>query len=1018
MLNTLFAIFLACCALSGSSTQGASFREGDTSAVRRYNYYPEDRELVCRDGANRYTRALYGTHGAFRLETSDRPVFASFQRGACRNIRFYAVLDGEEIPLDSTFFSCTSRYLGGRRRYSLSHGTLRIDITSLASMRSDEGALWHVTASPESVCFRVLLCEARGSKFQRNGDLGIDDLTLFDAAPGRKPLSTAEWCGEGYVVLKGNSLLTASGRSSSLFAEEERNFHDEEAFRDSVMSRVEINTPDPIFNTLGSILVAAADGLWDGKTWQHGCIGWRTPLAGWRGCYIGDAVGWLDRSYTHYKAYAASQVTDVAVVYPHPRQDSLQNMARAEKRWGTPMYSTGYICRYPERKDVMHHYDMNLNYIDGLLWHLSYDASEEKLREFWPVLTRHLEWEKKNFDPDGDFLYDAYCCIWASDALYYNGGAVTHSSAYNYRANRLAARIAEILGHDATPYLAEAEGILNAMNKRLWLPSRGHWAEYVDIMGRRRAHESAALWSVYTPIDCGACSTEQAYRATRYVDRAIPHIPIVIEGDDFDGFTLSTTDWMPYAWSTNNVAHEEVANMALAYFQAGRKEVGFRLLKSDLMDEMLLGKSPGNFGQISFYDRERKEAYRDFGDNIGITGRAIVNGLFGISPDALNGKCIIKPCFPEEWHEASIRTPYLTYSYKRQGRKEIYHIEQHFPQRLKISVRSSLGKGMFADTEGTDSLQQTIIVDREDVASPCRYEDDCQSWQEECSAWRAETHTEEYLRRMGLDDITPESTDRHVLTDLTASYNSCVTDIFRNKYLSPRPPYTTLQIPVQGIGEWCHPATTSEIDDSGLRESATPVSETSSLGVYDTNRGVSFLIPISGSNVVFSSLWDNYPDEVVIPVRETNQYAAAYLMMIGTTNNMQSRIDNALVIAHYADGSCDTLRLVNPVNWPTLTEEYVFDDGSFWSAPRKPWRFRLDNGAVARDINRSDILPPEARGFGNRKAIGADNRYAVHHGAGVILKMLLDPRKILTSFRVVTLSNDIVVGVMGITLEK
>ena len=1015
MLNTLFAIFLTCCALSGSSTQGASFREGDTSAIRRYNYYPEDRELVCRDGANRYTRALYGTHGAFRLETSDRPVFASFQRGACRNIRFYAVLDGEEIPLDSTFFSCTSRYLGGRRRYSLSHGTLRIDITSLASMRSDEGALWHVTASPESVCFRVLLCEARGSKFQRNGDLGIDDLTLFDAAPGREPLSTAEWCGEGYVVLKGNSLLTASGRSSSLFAEEERNFRDEEAFRDSVMSRVEINTPDPLFNTLGSILVAAADGLWDGKTWQHGCIGWRTPLAGWRGCYIGDAVGWLDRSYTHYKAYAASQVTDVAVVYPHPRQDSLQNMARAEKRWGTPMYSTGYICRYPERKDVMHHYDMNLNYIDGLLRHLSYDASEQKLREFWPVLVRHLEWEKRNFDPDGDFLYDAYCCIWASDALYYNGGAVTHSSAYNYRANRLAARIAELLGYDAMPYRVEAEGILKAMNERLWLPSKGHWAEYADLMGKGRVHESAALWSVYTPIDCGACTAEQAYRATRYVDRCIPHIPIVTDGG-FEGFTLSTTDWMPYAWSTNNVAHEEVANMALAYFQAGRREVGFRLLKSDLTDEMLLGRSPGNFGQISFYDRERREAYRDFGDNIGVTGRAIVCGLFGISPDALYGRCVIQPSFPDAWHEASIRTPYLSYSYKREGTKEVYRIEQHFPQRLKISVRSSLGKGFFTETVGTDSLLQTIIVDRGTAHCAAGCEEGA-SWKEECEEERDATRSEAFLRSMGLEDFSPEGSARHVFTDLSASYNASITDIFRNRYLSPRPPYTTLQIPVQGIGEWCHPKTMAEIDDSGLRGCAVPVAGSSRLGVYDTRRGVKFLIPRMGSNVVFSSLWDNYPDEVLIPVKK-GRYAAAYLMMAGTTNSMQSRIENALVVAHYSDGSSDTLRLVNPINWPTLTEEYVFDHAAFWSAPKMPWRFRFDNGAVAREINSPEIMPSSSWEQREKKVIGADNRYAIHHGAGVILKMCLNPQKRLTALRMVTLSNDIVVGLMGVTLER
>ena len=42
--------------------------------------------------------------------------------------------------------------------------------------------------------------------------------------------------------------------------------------------------------------------------------------------------------------------------------------------------------------------------------------------------------EKRNFDADDDGLYDAYAAIWASDALQYSGGGVTHSSAYNYRA--------------------------------------------------------------------------------------------------------------------------------------------------------------------------------------------------------------------------------------------------------------------------------------------------------------------------------------------------------------------------------------------------------------------------------------------------------------------------------------------------------------------------------------------------------------------------------------------------------
>ncbi|MGN1228303.1 MAG: DUF4450 domain-containing protein [Prevotella sp.] len=989
-------------------------------AGRKYHYRPDGREIICHNGENKYTRALYGTHDPFRLETSDRPLFATFKKGECRNLKLYAIIGKKRIALDSAYFDCEARYLGGRRTYRLSHGDLRIDIYAMASFLHDEDAIWRFTTSSKKIELEAVLTNARSSKFQRNGDLGVDDLTKFEPVPNATPISIARWDGRGetYLLLKDNRELEGSptpnpslGRGDG-YADLKNRFIEEESIRQGLMSRVEINTPDPLFNTLGSVLMAAADGLWDGETWQHGCIGWRMPLAGWRGCYVGDAVGWTDRSYRHFQAYARSQVKDVPATLPHPRQDSALNMARAEKRWGTQMYSNGYICRYPDRNDVMHHYDMNLNYIDGLLWHLSYDADESKLREFWPVLKSHLEWEKRNFDPDGDHLYDAYCCIWASDALYYNGGAVTHSSAYNYRGNLLAARIAELIGEDGSKYREEAESILKAMNNRLWMKDSGHWAEYQDLMGMKRLHKSAALWTIYTPIDCGACSPEQAYLATRYVDRDIPHIPIVVNDEDTIGYTLSTTDWMPYAWSTNNVAHEEVANMALAYLQAGRNDEGFRLLKSDLTDEMLLGKSPGNFGQISFYDRERNEAYRDFGDNVGITSRAIINGLFGITPDALNGRCIIKQAFPEEWHEASIRTPYLSYSYKREGNRDIYQIEQHFAQKQKIIVRTNAGNGAFMDTEGTADERQTIIIDRTLLPKPLHHA--------EMPSSRKNITSADYIRRMGLEDITPNATDRHEMIDITKAYNANVNDIFRNKYESPRPPYTTLQIPTQGIGEWCHPKLTADIDDTGLRMCAKPLNDNDSLGIYDTGKGVSFLIPRKGRNIVFSSLWDNYPDEVIIPITtKAKSYDAAYLMLAGTTNNMQSRIDNALIIAEYEDGSADTLHLENPINWPTINGEYIFDDHAFWSAPVMPLRFRLDNGMAGRHINSKELLSvAPSKPDDKEKIIGEDNRYNIDKGAGVILKMPMNSARRISTLRIKTLSNDVVVGVMAITLQR
>ena len=156
------------------------------------------------------------------------------------------------------------------------------------------------------------------------------------------------------------------------------------------------------------------------------------------------------------------------------------------------------------------------------------------------------------------------------------------------------------------------------------------------------------------------------------------------------------------------MAHEEVMNMVLAYFKAGRYDSGYNLLMADLLDGQYLGQCPGNFGQISYYDKARSEAYRDFGDNVGISARAIINGLFGVQPDALNGKCVIQPAFPLEWDSVTFKTPYLSYQYIKDGNKIVFHITQNFTRPLQIVVRSSDGKGHFITVEGNKEKEQTI----------------------------------------------------------------------------------------------------------------------------------------------------------------------------------------------------------------------------------------------------------------------------------------------------------------------
>ena len=226
-------------------------------------------------------------------------------------------------------------------------------------------------------------------------------------------------------------------------------------------------------------------------------------------------------------------------------------------------------------------------------------------------------------------------------------------------------------------------------------------------------------------------------------------------------------------------------------------------------------------------------------------------------------------------------------------------------------------------------------------------------------------------------------------------FNSAVTDIFRNEYLSPRSPYTTLQIPKQGIGEWCHPLHTVDIDDSGLRSSVQK-------GVLNTKLGVPFRTPAEGQNIAFTSLWDNYPDSLTVSLK--GKASRAYLLMAGSTNHMQCHIDNGLIRVYYKDGTCDKMALRNPDNWAPI-EHIFFEDGLAFNrhAPAL-YRLRLKTGEISNNFGEELGFPGASR--------------ELDGGAAILFEMPLNPDKKLSHLVLETLSNDVVIGLMGITLQR
>ena len=876
----------------------ASLNGSRRGAERTQQYWTDGEAFICENGSNRYTRALYGGTTDYRIETSDRPIFAIVKKGQSKNVRFEVA----GVPLDSTDY-CRASYEDGMRHYILQDRRLKqagIEVLRIhvAAFHDEEGAIWQFIADhyDHGLEVKAKVCDVVNSQLEHNGDLGVDDLRSFDPAPGYAGLveSMGSWTANfAHVVVKGDRVVKMGDIDAF------DRYNSAARFNRRMASRIVIDTPDPYVNALGGALVMAADGDWDGTTWLRGCIDSHASQANWRAAYTGDVLGWLDRARSYFTAHGE------------------------------------------RRNDQTHPCDMSIGYIDGLLWHFQYDADVDYMRQMWPVIKHHIEWEKHAFDPDGDHLYAANACIWASDALFYSDGAVTHSTAYNYRANLLAARVAELIGEDATPYRQEATAILEAMNRHLWIGSQGHWAEYIDMQGLKRRHESAGVWSVYAPIDCGACSPEQAYQATLYVDREIPHIDVCAD-EQGKLQTITTTNWMPSVCSANHVAPAEVMHTSLAYFQAGRATEGFRLMKANIMDNMYFGQSPANFG-----------------DCIGISSRTLIQGLFGVQPEALYGRCIIRPGFPAEWGGASLRTPYIEYKFTRDGDVERHEITQHFPQPLKMVVRQNLGEGNFREIEGTAERHQVITV-----SAPTRYVITSESQSQHDNP-----------DRLGLGE--PVVKHQHLALkktmskqDLSALFNANVTDVFKGEQSSPT------------------------IDDTAFRSLIS--------GDEIVVAGVPFCSPKQGRNIVFTSLQGDYPASVTIPLKGKSR--AAYLLMAGTTNHMQSRIDNGVVVVTYSDHSTDSLFLRNPDNWCPIEQDYFVDGQAFTAAEPRPYRISLAQGIVSRDLGGA---------LGIEGVCGRE----IPGGAAQMLRMPLNGKKKLKSLTLKTLSNDVVIGLMGVTME-
>jgi hypothetical protein len=902
-----------------------------------------------------------------------------------------------------------------------------------------------------------------------HSELSVQEFSAWIAAPAQSKSATfsaTQPILTGSVEILGDPIyltidrITESPDSERLFSTDElaKAFAARSAQLEALAATLTLDTPDEYLNTLGPAISVAAETIWDAHAQcvLHGGVAWRTMLAGWRGPYILDALGNHDRAQQHFRHWLKKQnLTPVATADPAigPWDDTPNfHLTRKEKM----LHSNGDLSG--------NHYDMNMVFMDVLMRHLMWTGDLDFAREIWPAFQRHLAWEHRLFrrtytTPDGKTLplYEAYAAIWASDNLQYNGGGAAHSSAYNIFAFRFAAALARILGEDPTPYETEAELIHQAMQQLLWLPSQGTFAESKDLLGPQTVYSNPALWTVYHTIDSEVPTPRQAWQMAAERLAALRHVPIHGEGvpPNENLYMLSCSDWLPYMWSLNLLLLAENSHMALALWQAGMADDAFRIFKGTLLDSMFMGLCPGDFHMTSALDAHRQESQRDFGDPIGITSRALVEGLFGIQPNLIANNIRIRPGFPAGWDRASLHHKDFDLAWKREALRDSYEftsrLAKSVPVTLILPARTTtlpnvLCNGTRAecafDPTAVGSPQLTITLP---VARACKVSVEWHGLAPaKAPAQRTYRVGEALVLPQGIV-LTHIDDPQHALTngritspgfhtvfanmhqsdcvwtlpisfeakpaapafapiaalaaaarteplDLTPLLKNQINEIFTRTYDEPRSPYCSLAFPNNDLGGWANADNRATISDAGLRAAG---------GLLHTPIGVPFRTPAGNApNCLFLSYWKQDAPSAKLPL--TGRASGIYLLLAGTTLPQCSHMLHGTVSVTYSDGSSAKLPLRNPETWWPIEQDYLLDDLMFVNEAPLPPRVDLATGQTR-------VLDPVAFHGKGRTVPG---------GAATILHLPLDPAKTLASLHVQSDLYGIVVALLAATLVR
>jgi len=210
-----------------------------------------------------------------------------------------------------------------------------------------------------------------------------------------------------------------------------------------------------------------------------------------------------------------------------------------------------------------------------------------------------------------------------------------------------------------------------------------------------------------------------------------------------------------------------------------------------------------------------------------------------------------------------------------------------------------------------------------------------------------------------------------------------VETIYGQQYLSPRPKTISARIGTDGYSPWTFT----------FWKNPPPEIHLERRGEVRTHDGIPLLVREDDRNIAFVSRWDNFPTSVELPIGKGAHTAVIHLC--GTTNPMQCGTENARLVFRYEDGLEESVGLKNPDEFWSLCPLYA--------NPSAELQDTCNDYSYDADAFCLPETPPETLNLGE-------------NCRSVVLRWRLRESVRLDTIELEALSQEVVIGVLGVTL--